>query len=193
MFKRRNPRGVLSHARELFWPSMGWGRTFRYARHRIIRLSDSTHKIAGGLATGAALTFSPLLGTHFIQCAALCYFFRFNILASFIGTALGNPWTFPLIWWASYKLGVIIMEQFGYTGFGELPQITHENFWAVITGNPMQIFVPWMIGGHILGVLVWFPAYILYYGLIKTARDARAKAKLRRLHKMAQEITGQQV
>jgi uncharacterized protein (DUF2062 family) len=193
MFKRRNPRGPLGHARELFWPSMGWRRAFRYVRHRIIRLSDSTHKIAGGLAIGAAVTFSPLIGTHFIQCAVLCYFLRFNILASLVGTALGNPWTLPFIWWISFKLGVLVMQQFGYTGFGELPDINHENFWHIITTYPMQIFAPWMVGGHILAVLVWFPSYILYYGLVKTAREARAKSRLRRVHNVAKEITGQEI
>jgi hypothetical protein len=36
---------------------------------------------------------------HFVLSALLAYIARANIIASAIGTVVGNPWTFPFIWW----------------------------------------------------------------------------------------------
>lgn len=193
MFKRRKPRSPLGHAREIFWPSMGWVRAIKYARHRVVRLSDSTHKIAAGLAVGAAMSFSPLVGLHFLQTAIVCYILRFNILASFIGTAVGNPWTFPFIWWASYTLGSYIFGLFGWSGAADLPdEMTLGILWEIIKTQPMQIFLPWMLGGYLIGFAVWFPAYFAFYPMVKAGRAARRRVRLKRMHAAAKELTGQQ-
>lgn len=192
MFKRKNPRSTIGHVREMVWPSMGWLRALRYAGHRVVRLSDTTHKIAGGLALGTAVSFSPLIGTHFIQAAILCFIFRFNILAAFIGTAAGNPGTFPFIWWAGYKLGMLVFGFFGWHGAEALPDpVTFSVMWDIARTKPLEIFLPWMLGGYLIGFFVWFPAYFIYYPLVGGARAARQKLREARIHKAAREVTGQ--
>jgi uncharacterized protein len=192
MFKRRKPLGRLAHARELLWPSMGWRRSFRYIRHRIVRLSDSNRKIALGLSLGAAVSFSPILGTHFIQVALLAWLLRANVLAALIGTFLGNPWTYPFIWWGSVEFGSYIMSFFGVTASHALPEhMDLGGLWNMATHHPVRLFLPWMIGGHILGFLVIFPSYALYYQLVRGAKQARSKARLRKVHIVAKEVTGQ--
>src|SRR5687768_11738955 len=103
ILKRRNPRPALAKIRQGLWPSMGWGRTLRYYRHRVFRTGDSTYRITAGLASGMAVSFSPFIGTHVGQGLALAWLLRASLLASFIGTALGNPATYPFIFWAAYK------------------------------------------------------------------------------------------
>lgn len=192
MFKRRQPRSRLWHLKELFWPSMGWVRTFKYVRYRILRLSDTTHKIAGGLAVGAMISYSPLVGTHFVQAALISYLLRFNVLASLVGTAVGNPWTFPFIWWSGYELGAYIFGIFGWQDGTELPdEMTLGILWEIVKTQPMQIFLPWMLGGYLAGFILWFPAYLIYYALVKGGRAARRQVRLHNLHKAAQEVTGQ--
>ena len=90
MFQRRVPLTPLQNLKEIFWPSMGWIRAIKYTKHRIVRLSDSTHKIALGLAFGAAVSFSPIMGTHFVQAGILAYIFRANLVASLVGTFVGT-------------------------------------------------------------------------------------------------------
>lgn len=192
MFKRRKPRTMLENLREALWPSMGWQRAFRYAKHRMIRLDDTTRKIAAGLALGAAISFSPLIGTHFIQVAVIAYFMRINVLASLVGTVVGNPWTFPFIWWLSYTVGAYICGVFGWHGIESLPdQLNFEILWEIFKTQPLQILMPWMLGGYLVGFFVWFPAYFIYYYFLKAARAARKRVRLRRLHKVAKEVTGQ--
>lgn len=192
MFKRRKPRGLLGNVREVFWPSMGWWRAIKYTKHRVIRLSDTTHKIAAGLAVGVAISFSPLVGLHFLQTAIICYLFRLNMLASFVGTAVGNPWTFPFIWWAGYTLGSYIFGLFGWQNGAAVPdEMTLNILWDIIKAQPMQIFLPWMLGGYLIGFIVWFPAYFAFYPMVTAGRAARRTVRLRRIHQVAKEVTGQ--
>ena len=109
MFARRRRRSALGRLRQALWPSMGFRRAARYVGHRLARLPDSPGAIAGGLAWGAAVSFTPFIGLHFFVAALAAWASRCNVLASAIGTAVGNPWTFPFIWAASYKTGAFLL------------------------------------------------------------------------------------
>lgn len=186
MFKRKQKRTFLQNAREMIWPSMGWIRMAQYTRLRLIRLPDSTHKIALGLAFGSAISFTPPVGTHFLQAAVLAWIFRANIVASFIGTALGNPWTFAFLWWSGFAVGTTLFEFIGWHDAGTLPDyIDFDVVMEIIKSHPLDIFLPWMVGGYLLCLLALFPFYYLYYGMIQAGRIARQKVLARKALKKA--------
>lgn len=178
MFKRRTPLSTSRKIRETVWPSMGPRRAGLYYFYRLVRLSDTTHQISAGLANGVAVSFSPIMGTHFIQSLILCLVMRANIFAAFIGTAAGNPWTLPFIWWVSYQTGKFVAGIFGWQA---KPLPDHEIGLAALREmlfhQPMDLIVPWMIGGYLIAVIIWFPSYYLFYGLITAMRTAREKLK----------------
>ncbi len=178
MFKRREPLTILETLRQLFWPRMGWIRSFHYTKHRLIRLSDTTHSIALGLAIGLGVSFTPLLGTHFIQAGIIAWLLRANIFSAMMGTFAGNPWTFPFFWWGGISLGKYLFSLFGIHGGGELPEeLNFTILYELITTDPMAVFLPWMLGGYSL-ILITIPiSYPIYYFLIKAAKAAQAKAK----------------
>ncbi|MGB0719538.1 MAG: DUF2062 domain-containing protein [Bdellovibrionales bacterium] len=190
MFKRREALSLLQIIRELFWPSMGWVRAFKYAKMRIIRLSDSSHKIAMGLAIGTGISFTPIVGTHFVQAGLLAYISRSNLIASLIGTFVGNPWTFPFMWWAAMSFGSYLFGLFGLPASTALPE--HMNLsvlWDLIRHDPLRIFLPWAVGGYLLCFLSIPLTYSLYYNMVRGAKLARKKARLRKARKVAKEIT----
>lgn len=163
---------------------MGWGRALSYIKHRLIRLPDTTRSIAIGLAVGTAVSFSPLMGTHLLQGAVLAFLLRGNLFASFIGTAAGNPWTFPFIWWASFSLGTYICELFNWQSGNALPDnIDFNTMIELAKAHPMDIFLPWMVGGYLLCFAVLLPSYYVYHGFIKSARLARTKMAAQRKQK----------
>ncbi len=193
MFKRRQPRSILQNIRELFWPSMGWIRACVYTKHRIVRLSDSSQKIALGLAIGVGISFTPFLGTHFIQAGVLAYLLRANFLASLVGTFAGNPWTFPFIWWAGISLGAFIFELFGLPASVTPPdEATISVIWDLIKNEPFRIFAPWFVGGYLIMIFSVPLSYMLFYKLVSGAKRARRRAREQRLHRIAREVTGQQ-
>lgn len=149
----------------MVWPSMGWKRTIYYIHHRLFRQSDSTYRIAGGLATGAAVSFTPFLGTHYVQSLFYAHIFRQSKIASLVGTFWGNPWTLPPMFYLDYKLGVWLMRAFGAEGAVAMP---HEHTLSFFLSEPLTLFLPMGIGGIIYGLLSW-PLYylILYYPVRK--------------------------
>ena len=181
MFVRKQPLSGFRFVREFFYPSMGYMRTFKYMWHRITRLSDTTYNIAAGLAVGAAISFSPLVGTHFIQALAVAYFMRVNYLASMIGTFWGNPWTFPFLWVTGYQTGSSIFEYFGVHNFAELPSsLTFSGVIDLVFKEPLSLFVPWMLGGYVCAVLFWPLAFIVAFFIVKSAKKARHKRFLKK-------------
>jgi uncharacterized protein (DUF2062 family) len=101
--------GWLSRLREFVWPSMGPRRYLRYLGRRAQRLRATPHAIAAGIASGAAVSVFPFVGFHFILGFVLAFLTRGNMLAAAIGTAFGNPFTFPLFFAASYQIGRTIL------------------------------------------------------------------------------------
>ncbi len=192
MFKRRIPLNVLQKMREVIWPSIGWIRLFRYVRYRIARLPGSASSIAAGLAIGAAMSFTPFIGTHFIQSALVAYAVRVNVGAALLGTFVGNPWTFPFMWWAAMSFGAFLLGLFGIDAESSLPDhVDIATLWKTMLNEPFRIFMPWFVGGYLMALLSWPIFYGIFYQIIKTARFARSKARMHTLHKAAKEVTGQ--
>ena len=192
MFQRRRTPSYFTRLMDFFWPSIGWKRSFLYIKHRLIRLSDSTHKIALGLAIGSAISFTPIVGTHFIQAAAAAYLARANLLSAVVGTFIGNPWTFPFMWWVAISFGSFLFHLMGLPSSTALPdEMNFAVLWELITHEPLRIFLPWMLGGYIAALISIPFTYMVFYRLIGAAKHARARARIRKLHKTAKEVTGQ--
>lgn len=111
MFARRIRRSALGRLRQAVWPSMGYRRTARYVGHRVARLPDSPGAIAAGAAWGVAASLTPFIGLQFVLAAVGAWATRSNVVASAIGTAFGNPWTFPFIWAAIYRTGAFVLGE----------------------------------------------------------------------------------
>lgn len=110
LFKRRIPLTGLQKFGRFFWPQQGYARSARYLAHRVKRLPATPHAIAAGFASGAAMSFLPLIGLHFIISFGLAWLVRGNMIAAALGTAVGNPLTFPIIYSTAYRLGRQILS-----------------------------------------------------------------------------------
>jgi len=165
LFKPRTPRTILYRARNIIWPRAGWGRTLSYLRHRVARLPGSPESIALGLACGIAISFTPLIGFHFLVAALLAWAMGGNFLASALGTAFGNPWTFPLIWLWIFNLGTWIL--------GTEASVSEEFTQATIRDNILDIFLPMLVGGIPTAIAVWFGSYYPLKYVIRSYRRAR--------------------
>lgn len=162
LFRRRNNPGLWHKARQYVWPSMGWTRTYHYFRHRIFRNTLGTHEIAGGMAVGMAVSFTPLIGTHLLQALLFAWLFRLNVLAAFAATVIGNPWTFPFIFWLDYRVGAWVFGLFGMEGAAALMML---------------------VGGVLCALLVWPLAYMVLYYPVKGAQRAYRLQKILRRRK----------
>lgn len=208
VFKRRDKRSWPRIVAETFWPRGGWRRAALYVKHRIRRLPDKPHRIARGIFCGVFASFTPLYGLHFVVAFVLARLIGGNILAAFLSTFVGNPITFPFIAAISLKLGYGIlglemrhdvarplheggaeamnaglMAKFS-GAFADL----WANFRAIFTHDVANwhrlelfyddVFLPYLVGGILPGLLAGGVAYRLTLPLI-TAYQKRRQKRLR--------------
>ncbi len=160
---------------------MGWGRILRYWTFKLKRLQGSPYAIACGFACGASVSFTPFIGFHFILAAVLAWAMRGNIIASAIGTAVGNPWTFPFIWAGIMWIGTWIL---GYERGQELPA---ELTFGAIFEQPGTVLLPMLVGGLPTGVIVWLLFFFPIRRVVGNYQHHRQARRLRRRRVLDEE------
>ena len=151
MFKRKKPLDFFTQIAKLIWPEKGWKRNFLYYWKRLTRIPDSPHSISLGFSIGVFFAFSPLLGLHAVLSIFFSWVFRANILSSIIGTFIGNPITYPLMWASSIGIGGFLSGNID-TDYDriELSNIFGADFLA-----------SFLIGSLILGLLFGIGSYFI--------------------------------
>jgi len=121
-------------------------------KYRIIRIKDFPESVAIGLAWGAAVSFTPLLGFHLIICFLGTWIMKGNLIAATVGTIIGNPWTFPFFFYFAYKIGV-------FFHFDSL-QVYEFNI-NFFLENFDNLFYPTLFGSLPIAIIVWVTTYFL--------------------------------
>lgn len=194
VFKRRTRKSSLRTVVEFFYPRGGWRRSTAYVLHRLRRLPDTPQRICMGIAAGTFVCFLPLWGLHFLLAALIAWLLRGNILAALLGTFFGNPVTFPIIAVASLELGSWLIGGGGsmkfpavMTAMGYATSELTSNLSALFSGAAQEweqgtvflwrVFLPYVLGGSILGI----PTAIAMYYLCLPLVSAYQRRRLNRL------------
>lgn len=173
------------------WPRTGWRRSARYVLHRLHRMPGTTGAIAAGFASGAAVSFTPLNGLHFILALSLAWLLRGSIIAAAVGTAVGNPWTFPPIWLITYWVGTFLLGEGGAPGAYALDfRGVLQSLWyglrhldvKHLADNVWPVWWPMMVGSLPVSIVAWFAFYVPLQRTMERYHHARA---MRRLQKLA--------
>ncbi len=175
MFGRRHPLPIYRRVREFVWPSGGWHRASLYIAHRLRRLPGTPYRIAAGFACGAAISFTPFIGFHFVGAALLSILLRGSLLASAIGTVVGNPWTFPFIWAWIYALGQWLL---GGEVVSEFPAVLSLTY---IFERPLDVLWPMTVGGVPTSVAAWFAFFWPVRGAVAEYQHARSRLVRRKM------------
>lgn len=198
VFKRRDRRPFWKVLADFFWPRGGWTRAATYVKHRLHRLPDPPHRIARGIMAGVFVVFTPFYGLHFLLAAILALVLRGNVMASLLGTFVGNPLTYV-------PIGVICLQS-GYAILGR-PTLAEDelnrslggkfvdagedlwtNFLSVFSTRSAdwhnleifydEVFFPYMIGGLLPGIVAALASYYISLPVI-TAYQNRRRGLLR--------------
>ncbi len=202
MFKRRERRSIFRFFYEVIFSLKGISRAIGYVGMRLKRIPDTPHKISLGMSCGIFASFTPLFGLHFLIAGLLSYVLRANVLASLIGTFIGNPITFPIITVFNLKLGEWILGSNEYSsgdggkifeGFLDFIFLIYKSLFTEgsIGENSVPrmneflygVFIPYSLGGLILGISVAIISYFLLRPLVSTYKKKRDSLKARRLKK----------
>ncbi len=191
MFKRRISKPIKDRNAGFFWPQRGWERYGKYLLLRLSRLKGSPHSIAIGFACGAAISFTPLVGLHMSVAAISAFLFGGNVLASAIGTLVGNPWTFPIIWVSILKTGqwfLDIPSNVNTEGFGTLFANAMKALFSfdfkTFALDVWPVFKPMLVGCVPYYVISFAVSYWVIRSLIEKVIKAKEKRKLKKLAKL---------
>ena len=132
---------------------------------KLVRVKDSKDKLAIGFACGSMVSFSPFIGFHFFLAVIFAYILRGNIIASLIGTFIGNPFTFPFIWIFIYKVGNIF--------FKNDQNLSLEFTFQSLFDQGYEILIPMMIGSLIVSIPIWFISYFTVKFLMTSFKKRR--------------------
>ena len=182
LFSPRKKPNVAQQVKNFLWPKKGLQRAWRYLGHRVKRISESPHVIALGFAAGAFASFTPFVGFHFILAAIIALIVRGNVLASALGTAVGNPLTFPFIWLATYNLGGLLL---GYEHRSDIDISLPDGIFMKLFSDPGEffsqfadavgpVFIPMLAGSLPLGLGI---ALICYFPVKHAARGYQARRR----------------
>ena len=141
-------------------------RFISYYKLKLARLPASNYAISSGFACGAMVSFTPLLGLHFLLAVIFAFLIRGNFIAALTGTLVGNPLTFPFIWGLIYNIGV-------YTSDKNDKKLNSEINFEMIINQTYEIFVPMLIGGAILAIPIWLTTYLIIYSFISSYKKSK--------------------
>lgn len=212
MFKRRTPRSYAQIVGEAFYPRGGWTRAAWYVVHRLRRLPDPAHRISRGIFAGVFASFTPLFGFHFLIAAVVAWAIRGNILAALLATFAGNPITFPIIATVSVELGSWMMGKPPvplpkiFVSFSQASGEIWANVRAIFTSSTAEwgrlsyffsdIFLPYLIGGIIPGIIAGLVAYWLSNPIIASyqrGRIRRLKERFEKRREAAEAARGRKI
>ena len=184
LFKRRRQERWGEWVRVLLWPRRSWMRSGQYVAKRVLRITATPHAVAAGVAAGAFTSFTPLMGFHFLTAAALAWLVRGNLLASALGTFLGNPLTFPFIWATTLSSGRWMLgldHESAPVDLGTAMADVFGSFWSFDGEQAARglaaiwepVFLPMLLGSVPWGLLVAVVIYWLTYRAALVFREAR--------------------
>jgi uncharacterized protein (DUF2062 family) len=127
---------------------------------RIRQLEGNPHYIALGMAVGTFISITPIIPLQTVVAVTLAFFVRGSKSAAALGTWLSNPLTIPLVYYADYKLGCILLncqtmvDNIAFDSFSQLMDLGLEVTSAMLLGS--------LLIGSIIGVIAYFVTFRVF-------------------------------
>jgi uncharacterized protein (DUF2062 family) len=133
----------------------------------LLKLNNTPPEIALGVGIGVMIAVMPLYGLHTILCVIFALLIsRANKIAILIGTNISLPPTIPLITWAGYNIGRLILGD-------EYPPLNMASFQGITVKKMLVFYYPLFIGSFVLGVFL----AVMFYFLTLWFMEKRQKSK----------------
>jgi hypothetical protein len=171
LFRRREAESLLERMRVHLWPRRSWSRSSRYVVYRLRRLSDTPHAVALGFAIGVFTAATPFLGTHMVMAALLAWVIGGSVVAALLGTFVGNPLTYPLLWYSTYEVGNLMLrgelDQKSIDLSGGIFQKSLEQLWPILK--------PMTLGSVPVGLALAALSYVLVRPMVDAYKHRRRR------------------
>jgi len=143
-------------------------------REKLLNLRDAPHALAGSVAIGMFIGFTPLFGLKTLLCLGLAFVLRCNPIAAVISVSLHDVVTpfWPVILEAEYKIG----WEFLHWLHESPPEVQSMHFhiqdvmkWTTF----FTIGLPLLVGAMFLSIPAAFIAYFLTLPIFRRREQRR--------------------
>ena len=144
---------------------------------RMRQLEGNPHFIALGMAVGIFVSITPIIPLQTIVAIALAFLVRGSKSAAVLGTWLSNPLTIPVVYYANYKLGCMLLgyqktlDSIAFDSFSQLMDLGLEVTWAMIVGG--------VVIGAIFGAAAYFITFRVFITIRRRARQVDTDSRSR--------------
>lgn len=150
-------------------PGARWKRRFRLLYLRILRLRGQPEEVAGGMAIGVAIGFTPTVPLHLVLGVFIAFLLGKSKLAAVLGGQVANPFFLPFIYILDYRVGQAITGASG-------PSLVSADFSASYVLNlGWEIYYPLLAGGIVVGSLSVIPTYFMTKKIVMLYRERRRR------------------
>ena len=146
-----------------------WKRKLRLFYLRLLRLRGEPEEVAGGLAIGVFIGFTPTVPLHTVLAVLIALLFRKSKLAAALGCWIANPFVLPFIYVLDYQVGHFMLG----TERLSLDLSALSGSYLINLGS--EIAIPLFIGGLVVGLFSVLPSYFLTKRLVVLYRGRRRK------------------
>ncbi len=164
-----------------------WQRLKDFIVHKVLRLDDTPHRIALGVAIGFFVTWTPTIGIQMILVVALATLLRANRRVGVPFVWISNPFTIWLVYGPGYLIGSRLLGgQYTWSAFTgavakaieaqsklRTPEglVDYITYWGQVIRQWVQalwpIFPPLWLGSIIVALVMGFITYMAtYYGVV---------------------------
>ena len=143
-------------------------------REKLLNLQDAPHALAGGVAIGMFIGFTPLFGVKTLLCLALAYLLRCNPIAAVISVSLHDVVTpfWPVLLEIEYKIGWDFLGLMREAP-PHMPQL-HFHLHVVMQWTTfLGVGLPMLIGSLFLSTPAAFLAYWLTLPVFRRRAERR--------------------
>jgi uncharacterized protein (DUF2062 family) len=135
---------------------------------RMRQLEGNPHSLALGMAVGIFVSITPIIPLQTVVAIALAFMVRGSKSAAVLGTWLSNPLTIPVVYYANYKLGCMLLgypktlDSIAFDSFSQLMELGLEVTWAMVVGG--------VVIGAVLGFFTYFITLRVFITIRRRAR-----------------------
>ncbi len=155
---------------------MSGKRSFKVRFLEMLGRDDPPEKVAASFALGVTISFTPLIGFHWMIALALALLLKLNKVDVLLGTLVVNPLTIGPIAAAAIPIGRLVLRA-ERQALSHLPwrEFLSLSFWAQAGPRMRAIGLQWAAGMVVLGFLAGALTYLVLLNVLR-ARRARAAA-----------------
>jgi uncharacterized protein (DUF2062 family) len=134
---------------------------------RVKKLDGDPHYVAMGMAIGVFVGITPTMPFHTVLAVGLAFVFRGSKAAAALGVWFSNPFTAPLFYLGSYKVGIYLL------GNRAPFNLKYESLLELINLGK-DVTIAMIAGGIFLGILPGVVSYFITRKIFRTIRSKRA-------------------